>query len=216
MQETLAAACVKISGWDGDKPLWDPMCGSGTLVAEAAMAYCRIPSGYLRKRFGFEALPEFDQSLWRGVRETCDKNIRSLPQGRITGSDISGRAVEAARTNLAQLPFGDRITIRNAPFDTASDFEDGVIITNPPYGKRLGTEPKIRDLYKRLGDFLKNHCSGTTAWVLGEHKVLRKYVGLKPSRKFALTNAKIRCELLMIESFKGFYRDQATRRNLQE
>jgi len=209
MQETLAAACVRISGWTGDRPLWDPMCGSGTVLAEAAMAYCRIPSGYLRKRFGFESLPEFDQPLWRKVKKTCNEGIRPLPPGLISGSDISGRAVDAAIENLSQLPVGDRIYLKKVPFDAGPDFNDGTIITNPPYGKRLQTESQIIDLYKRLGDFLKNHCSGTTAWVLGEHKVLRKYIGLKPSRKVALTNAKIRCELLKIESFRGFYKDRA-------
>ena len=96
MQETVAAAIIRMTEWDGETPLHDPMCGSGTLLAEALMHVCRIPAGYLRRRFGFEALPDFDRQTWTKVKEDADARIRALPDGLISGSDIDPEAVSAA------------------------------------------------------------------------------------------------------------------------
>ena len=114
MQETVAAAVISWTEWDGDRPLIDPMCGSGTLLAEALMHYCRIPAGCLRRRFGFERLPDFDGSLWSSVKAAADRGIRPLPAGLISGSDMDGEAVDTARENLRRLPHGENITLQRA------------------------------------------------------------------------------------------------------
>jgi putative N6-adenine-specific DNA methylase len=97
MQESVAAAIIQASGWQGERPLYDPFCGSGTLLCEALMHYCRIPAGFLRGRFGFEHLPDFDEAIWRQVKTAADAAIRTLPEGLIAGSDSDARAVAAAQ-----------------------------------------------------------------------------------------------------------------------
>ncbi|MEM7396285.1 MAG: THUMP domain-containing protein, partial [Verrucomicrobiota bacterium] len=96
MQETLAAAIVQLSGWDGEQPLHDPMCGSGTILCEALMRYCRMPSGYLNPVFGLRFLPDYDEAIWTRVKEEADRDIRDLPSGLISGSDIDPEALEGA------------------------------------------------------------------------------------------------------------------------
>ena len=116
MQETVAAAIIRFSEWDGSVPLYDPMCGSGTLLCEALMRYSNIPAGIFRNRFGFEFLPDFDGAVWKQVKEAADGNIRELPQGLIAGSDVSAEAVGAARTNLLGLHYGNNVSIEKADF----------------------------------------------------------------------------------------------------
>ena len=138
MQETVAAAIIRLSGWDGERPLYDPMCGSGTLLAEALMHGCRIPAGYLRERFGFEALPDFEAALWQQVKAAADAQMRALPEGRIAGSDLDPDMVAAARQNLAALPFGERVQVRVADVLKLDGFDGTTLVTNPPYGLRMG------------------------------------------------------------------------------
>jgi putative N6-adenine-specific DNA methylase len=181
MQETVAAAVIRVSGWDGDSPLYDPMCGSGTLLSEALMRYCRLPAGMLRKRFGFQCMPDFDPALWQTVREAAQTAGRPLPEGLIGGSDISGQAVSAARANLANLPYRHRVRLKTAPFENLRSLENQTIVCNPPYGIRLGRPQEMAPLYRALGDFLKQRCKGSQAYIFVGDRELLKYVGLKPS-----------------------------------
>ena len=183
MQETVAAAIIRISEWDGSVPLYDPMCGSGTLLCEALMHYCDIPAGIFRKRFGFEFLPDYRGAVWNQVKTEADGRIRELPKGLIDGSDVSAEAVSAARTNLMGLHFGNRVGIERADFRQLPALEGHVIVANPPYGIRMGKNVNLDLFYKDLGDFLKQKCSGSTAFVyFGERKYIKK-VGLKASWK---------------------------------
>lgn len=202
MQETLAAALVRLSKWDGTTPLWDCMCGSGTILCEALMKYCRIPAQYLHERFGFFALPDFDQSLWEKVRKEGRTGIRALPKGLIRGSDKSGKAIAAARENLAALPYGENVALTVRQFQESENFENGTIITNPPYGVRLGDRKSVMQLYRQLGDYIKKQCLGTTAFILVGDKTMTKSIGLKPSRKVPLKNGDLESELVRIESFR--------------
>ena len=188
MQETVAAAIVRLTGWEGEQPLYDLMCGSGTLLAEALMHYCRIPAGYLRSHFGFEALPDFDQALWMSVRKTANAQIRPLPAGLINGSDVSPEAVAAARANLRSLPSGKNVTVTVQPYQAIDRLENATMITNPPYGKRLGNPESMGTFYKSLGDFLKQRCTGSTAYLYVGERALLKKVGLRPSWKKPLVN----------------------------
>jgi len=203
MQETLAAAILKISKWDGENPLWDPMCGSGTILCEALMHYCRIPAQKLRKKFGFFNLPEFDKTLWNKVREEYDSKIRQLPKKIIHGSDKSQEAIKVAKENLSHLPFSESVDISCRPFQHVKNFENGTIIVNPPYGIRLGEIEEVKELYKEFGDFLKNNCPGTSAFVYTGNQELRKFIGLKTTKRTPLDNGKLKGVLLQIDSYKG-------------
>jgi putative N6-adenine-specific DNA methylase len=183
MQETVAAAIIRFSEWDGSVPLYDPLCGSGTLLCEALMRYSNIPAGVFRNRFGFEFLPDFDGAVWKQVKKEADGHIRELPKGLIAGSDVSAEAVSAARTNLMGLHYGNNVSVERADFRKLPALEDHVIVANPPYGIRMGEDENLEVFYKNLGDFLKQKCKGSTAFVyFGERKYIKK-IGLKASWK---------------------------------
>lgn len=201
MQETLAAAVIRLSGWEGERPLVDPMCGSGTLLGEGLMRHCRIPAGYLRKRFGFERFPDFSAAVWKRVKGEADAAIRPLPEGLISGSDRSPEAIAAARGNLSALPEGPRIALRTARFQDLPGFPASCIVCNPPYGIRCGQGEDLALLLREFGDFLKKRCTGSTACVYyGEPKYLRS-LGLKPSWKIPLRNAELEGRLAGYELY---------------
>ena len=183
MQETVAAAIIRFSEWDGSVPLYDPLCGSGTLLCEALMRYSNIPAGVFRNRFGFEFLPDFDGAVWKQVKKEADGHIRELPKGLIAGSDVSAEAVSAARTNLMGLHYGNNVSVERADFRKLPALEEHVIVTNPPYGIRMGGDENLEMFYKNLGDFLKQKCKGSAAFVyFGEREYIKK-IGLKASWK---------------------------------
>ncbi|MFN2436116.1 MAG: class I SAM-dependent RNA methyltransferase [Desulfotignum sp.] len=187
MQETVAAAIIRRSGWDGTIPLYDPMCGSGTLLAEALMIYCRIPAQVFRTRFGFERLPDFDSRLWEDIRLAAEQNIRPLHPGLIAGSDMSEQAVAAAKTNLMGLHHGADVTVTQTDFRDIPGIEDSLIVTNPPYGIRMGKDRDMKQFYQNLGMFLRERCRRSSALVyFGDPKYI-KHVPLAPSWKEPLT-----------------------------
>jgi len=183
MQETLAAAIIKLSEWDGDRPLIDPMCGSGTLLGEALLHYCRIPAAFQRQRFGFMALPDFDPELWEQVLDDAEAQVRTLPPGLISGSDIDTKAITTARGNLVGLPNGDSIQLTTMPFQEIAAIKNTTIVCNPPYGIRLQNKQKATDLLEEFGTFLKHRCTGSTAYLYLGKRELLKAVGLRPSWK---------------------------------
>jgi len=183
MRETVAAAMIRFSEWDGSVPLYDPLCGSGTLLCEALMRYSHIPAGVFRNRFGFECLPDFDGAVWKQVKKEADGHIRELPKGLIAGSDVSAEAVSAARTNLMGLHYGNNVSVERADFRELPALGAHVIVTNPPYGIRMGGDENLEMFYKNFGDFLKQKCKGSAAFVyFGEREYIKK-IGLKASWK---------------------------------
>jgi len=201
LQETLAAALVRLSGWQGERPLVDPMCGSGTIVTEAFMHYCRVPAAFKREKFGFESMPDFDAGAWEIVRRECDAAVRPLPDKLICGSDSDRQAMDAARSNLREIPGTRGVPLERKDFRELAGIRDATIICNPPYGMRIGELEATRSLYKELGDFLKQRCQGSTAYVLCGNLDLIPAIGLKPSRRFVLFNGPIECRLLKIEIY---------------
>ena len=201
MQETLAAAIVEFSEWDGEAPLYDPFCGSGTILCEALMKYCRIPPGYLRKRFGFENLPEFDREQWMSLKKSINSRIRELPEGLIGGSDISREAVRAASGNCSLLPCGDRITLKTNPYSNIDELHNITMVTNPPYGLRLRKNENMDVFIKEFGDFLKQRCSGSKAWIYFGKRELIKSMGLRSSIKIPLHNGKLDGRLVLYEMY---------------
>jgi putative N6-adenine-specific DNA methylase len=201
MQETTAAAIIRFSQWDGSVPLYDPLCGSGTLLCEALMAYSRIPAGIFRQRFGFESLPDFDRSVWQQFKKEADGRIRKLPQGLIAGSDISAEAVSAARTNLMGLHGGRSVRVERADFKALPAIEGQVIVANPPYGIRMGGGEDLESFYKAFGDFLKQRCKGSTAYIyFGERRYIKK-IGLKASWKKPITAGGLDGRLVKYEMY---------------
>ncbi len=188
MQETLAAAIVRLTEWDGARPLHDPMCGSGTLLAEAMIRYAGMPASILRSSFGFERLPDFNKSIWNAEKKAAQKAMKTLPDGLISGSDISGRAVEVARGNLAKLPGGKNVKLDRFDFRDHPGLPDSVIITNPPYGIRLGKSNDVTGLYRAFGDFLKSRCGGSEAYVYFGDRDLMHHLGLGTTWKKDLKN----------------------------
>jgi 23S rRNA (guanine2445-N2)-methyltransferase len=183
MQETVAAAIIRFSEWDGSVPLYDPLCGSGTLLCEALMRYSNIPAGIFRNRFGFEFLPDFDGTVWKQVKKEADGHIRELPKGLIAGSDVSAEAVSAARTNLMGLHYGNNVSVERADFKKLPVLEKHVIVTNPPYGIRMGGDGNLEMFYQNFGDFLKQKCKGSAAFVYFGEREYIKNMGLKASWK---------------------------------
>ncbi len=183
MQETVAAAIIYFTKWDGSVPLYDPLCGSGTLLCEALMRYCHIPSGIFRKKFGFECLPDFDPAVWKQVKNEADQNIQELPNGLIAGSDLSKKAVKATKINIMGLHSGKNITVIRRDFRELPPIEGQLIVTNPPYGIRMGGDEDLEVFYKNFGDFLKQKCKGSSAYIyFGERQYIKK-IGLKASWK---------------------------------
>jgi putative N6-adenine-specific DNA methylase len=201
MQETVAAAIIRFSQWDGSVPLYDPLCGSGTLLCEALMQYSNIPAGVFRNRFGFEFLPDFDRTVWKQEKKEADGQIRELPQGLIGGSDLSSEAVSAARTNLMGLHFGNNVNVDRADFRELPAMEGHVVVTNPPYGIRMGGDEDLERFYKALGDFLKQKCKGSSAYIyFGERKYIKK-IGLKTSWKKPITAGGLDGRLVKYEMY---------------
>ena len=206
MQETLAAAMVNLCDWDKKTPIWDPMCGSGTILAELLMLYCNIPAQYLRKNFGFETMPDFDNKIWQKVKQEEDAKIIELPSGLIYGSDKDSNALKSAQKNLAMLPGGQKVSLRVADFKEKENFENSVIITNPPYGVRMGEKDEAETLYRDFGNFLKKKANGTTAFIYIGDATMKKAFGLKPSFGKKLINGSLEGLFLRIESFRVKFR----------
>ena len=201
LRETLAAAVIALTGWDGGIPLSDPMCGSGTIPIEAALLAGRVPPG-LRRSFGFQRWLDFDARLWDRLLNEAESGIQRLPVGLITGYDQDSRALVLAGRNAAKAGFEGQVHFFHAALEEfRPEGDTGVVIINPPYGMRLGEEDELRELYCRIGDILKQRCRGWTGFVLTGNLELAKYIGLKASRRFVLFNGPIECRLLRYELY---------------
>lgn len=201
LRETLAAAIIALTGWDGAIPLADPMCGSGTIPIEAAFFAGRVAPGRNRS-FGFQHWLNFDAELWDRILTDAEKGIQKLPVGLITGYDKDSRALKLACRNADAAGFRGQIHFLHSAFDEFKPKGDkGVVIINPPYGKRLGDVEKLKDLYRQIGDVMKQRCRGWRGFVLTGNVELAKYIGLKASRRFVLFNGPIECRLLRYELY---------------
>ena len=165
------------------------------------MHYCRIPASYFRKRFGFEHLPDFDRSIWKAVQQETEQAIRPLPESLITGSDISVKALEATQANLAVLPGGADIKLKAIDFRNIKSLENSTIVCNPPYGLRLQKKEGIEKFYRDLGDFLKQHCKGSNAYIYFGDRQLIKCIGLRSSWKKPLASGGLDGRLVKLEMF---------------
>jgi putative N6-adenine-specific DNA methylase len=201
MIETLAAAVVSLSGWDGSGPLYDPMCGSGTLLCEAFLLATKTPAGFLRGRFGFESFPDFDRPLWERVRAEGMENVRPVERGVIAGSDIDAVAVAAARANCGRMDPHGRVAIRQADMFELEGIEGATIVCNPPYGVRLGHGEDMADFFRRFGDFLKRRCRGSVAYLFFGDPAHLKHIGLRASKRIPLSTGGLDGRLARFELY---------------
>ena len=210
LRESLAAAIIMATGYDGRGPLVCPMCGSGTLAIEAALIASRRAPGLLRSNYGFMHTKYFDETKWRQMRSEALKASKgrggkaAFRPGRIVATDIDAEAVEAARKNAMTAGVGHLIDFDVCDFaETALPEGAGIVVVNPEYGLRLGEIAELEETYKRIGDFFKQKCSGYTGYIFTGNPALGKKVGLRTSRRFEFYNASIECRLLKYELYSG-------------
>ena len=201
INEVLAAALIKMSGWQFDCDLIDPFCGSGTILVEAALMARNIYPGVFRRKFGFENWKDFNPELLRSIFDD-DSNERTF-EHRIIGADINLRAVEAAQANAKAAGVADLITVEQREIRNFTHPESpALLITNPPYGERLRPED-LSDIYRTLGEKLKREFQGGEAWVISSREELFDSMRLRPSFKVPLQNGSLDCELRKYVTFEG-------------
>ena len=202
LNEVLAAGLIQLSGWDKRTDFLDPMCGSGTLLIEAALLSCNIPSNINRKEFAFEKWKDWDEDLYLTIEEAQLNKIQGLA-GYITGYDKAPSAVAKARDNVRNANLEEFISIEKDNFFFTKKEEDTPLhlVSNPPYGERL--EGDINALYKKFGDTLKQHYTNTQAWIITSNLEAMKHLGLRPSRKIKLYNGKLESRLLHYSIYAG-------------
>jgi putative N6-adenine-specific DNA methylase len=204
INEVLAAGMILLTGWHGEKDFLDPMCGSGTLLIEAAMIAKGIPPGMYRKSFGFEQWPDFNEKLFE---EIYNGEYEKEFNGKIFGSDISPMDIALAKANVKNASLSKVIELQVHDFiNMEPPFENGIIITNPPYGERMKPQ-SITELYTSMGNTLKNKFAGFEAWIISSSEDGLKSVGLKPAKKIDLFNGALACSFRCFELFKGTHKD---------
>lgn len=203
LNEILAAGLLYLSGWKPEQNLIDPMCGSGTILIEAALMANNIPPGACRKKFGFNNWPDFDKELFEQIIQFQDTLNSTQSKGRIIGADISKNAISIAKENIINAQLQNVIELNVCEFNSfIPPVEAGVIISNPPYGERLKQEDII-EFYKEIGNNLKNKFSNFDAWILSANLNAMKFIGLHPSKKIKLMNAALECTFNKFEIYQG-------------
>lgn len=208
LSEVLAAGLVALSGWTPDRPLIDPMCGSGTIIIEAAFKALRWPAQYFRKGFGFMHWKDFDSMLWEEVRnEAHDLRLNSLP-APILGYDHDAITLRKCMENLISSRLYGEVDVQVASFERLEPAVagDALLITNPPYDERMPLA-NAYDFYGMLGSRLKHLWQGKEAWILAADTPALHAVGLRPSQKFRLFNGPIPCRFVQYEMFAGSRKD---------
>ena len=202
INETLASAIVKFSGWDGTTPFLDGMCGSGTIPIEAVFQARNIPSQWYRPRFGFMTWENYDFDLWKQVRDEAKEGVKDL-ETDVFASDNSEISLHAAQYNIKNARLDKYIQTQLSDFqDLDRPAEKGVIIINPPYGERLDPDD-INELYSLIGDTLKQNFDGWDAWIITSNKEALKHLGLRTARRIKLYNGPLETRLVHYPLYRG-------------
>lgn len=212
LNEVLAAGMILLSGWKGDTDFIDPMCGSGTLLIEAALIAQNIAPGVFRKEYAFEKWNDFDSELFDSIYND-DSQEREFKH-HIYGYDIDMKAVNTARINVKAAGMSSIITVENADFkDFKLPENKSLMITNPPYGERIST-PNLLGTYKMIGETLKKQFKDNEAWVLSYRQECFDQIGLRPSIKIPLYNGSLECEFRKYQMFDGKLKDFRSEGNI--
>ncbi len=201
LNEVLAAGIIMLSDYKGIEYFYDPMCGSGTILTEAARIFMNIPPQYSRKNFAFQKFTNYDYKVWNKVKREAEKRINKDISIKIIGTDIDERIKKIAEKNISEAGLRHYITVHKKDFlNTKFENKKGLIITNPPYDRRLKSE-NILNFYKNIGDTLKNGYKNWSAYIFSGNKNALKKIGLKTSKKFKLYNGKIESDLYKYEIY---------------
>jgi putative N6-adenine-specific DNA methylase len=202
LKETLAAALIEMTEWTADSTFFDPLCGSGTLPIEAAFKALNIAPGLSREQFGFQTWQDFDRPLWLQLVTEAKNSQLSALNFPIIGSDNSSEIIEQARINAQNCHLEKQLKFTQQELsDIQPPSDRGIIICNPPYGKRIGTETELEELYKLLGDIFKQRFTGWTAYILTGNKELSKKIGLRTAKRIPVYNGSLPCTLLKYELY---------------
>ena len=203
INEVLAAGILMLSGWRGDTDFLDPMCGSGTLLIEAAMIACNIPPNLNRKAFAFQKWSDWDNDLYEKIEASSLNKTRSFSHN-ITGYDKAPSAIRKAAQNISNANLDDFIKIEREDFFKTEKLDPDKslhIVFNPPYGERLPIDIDV--FYSRIGDTLKQSYAGTQAWFITANMEALKHVGLRPSRRIKVFNGKLESKFVKYEIYSG-------------
>ena len=205
INEALAAGMLLLAGWNGQSDFYDPMCGSGTLLIEAALIARNIAPGVYRQGFAFEKWADFDANLWDEVYND-DSREREFKH-KIYGSDAGYYAVQAATKNIQSASLQRDIEVKQIRVEELrladTNTEGALVMINPPYGERLSQDKNVLRLYQDMGTALKHQFSGATAWIISSNEDALKCVGLRPAKKIHLVNGDLECLFNKYELFKG-------------
>ncbi|EIC13738.1 class I SAM-dependent RNA methyltransferase [Kingella kingae] len=209
LRENLAAGLLLLAGYDGSQPFQDPFCGSGTIAIEAALIALNRAAG-LNRRFGFENLANFDKALWIKLKAEARSQIKDKPLAKISASDNDRFMTRAAKENAQAAEVDMFIEINTLDVqDTRPNGENGVVVSNPPYGVRLAEVQALHALYPQLGSWLKQHYAGWTAGMFTGDMEMPKLMRLKPKRKIPLYNGNLDCRLFLFDMVAGSNRDKS-------
>ncbi len=204
LQETLAAAVVMATGWEGSGHFINPMCGSGTLAIEAALIGLNRAPGLIRDNYSFMHLRGFNAPLWERMKEAARAESKKDLGARIIATDINPETIGFAKMNASNAAVEDVIEFGTCEFaDTPVPYGGGTVILNPEYGQRMGEEKDLGEIYKRIGDFFKQRCRGYSGYVFTGNPSLAKKVGLRAKRRVPFFNSTIECRLLEYELYEG-------------
>lgn len=206
INEALAAGLLLMSGWTGQSDFYDPMCGSGTFLIEAAMIALGIAPGIYRKAFAFEKWPDFDAELFNDIYN--DDSLEKDFAHHIYGSDASFYCVRATEKNIQSAGLSKYISVRQCRIqDLQPEAANMHVMINPPYGERLKAGEDVMALYREMGDTLKHRFAGSTAWIISSNEDALKCVGLKPSKRIPMLNGDLECKFNCYEMFAGEHKD---------
>ncbi|MFC0344948.1 THUMP domain-containing class I SAM-dependent RNA methyltransferase [Epilithonimonas hispanica] len=201
INEVLASGMLQLAGWDGKGNFLDPMCGSGTLLIEAAMLAMDLPAQTFRRYFAFQNWKNYDSELFKTIKEVRLNRVKEFT-GKIVGYDIDSEALNVAHNNVESAEMEDIITLRHKNFfDSEKDMFPLLMVFNPPYDERISINDD--DFYKKIGDTFKQHYPNTLAWLISADLDAPKKIGLRPSRKIKLFNGKLETRFLQYEMYDG-------------
>ena len=205
INEALAAGMLLLAGWRGQGDFYDPMCGSGTLLIEAALIARNIAPGIYRKGFAFEKWANFDADLFEDIYSD-DSRERDF-QHKIYGSDAGFYAVQVATKNIESANLQRDIEVKQIRVQelrqAERDTEGALVMINPPYGERLAQDKDVLRLYQDMGTTLKHQFNGATAWIISSNEEALKCIGLRPAKRVRLMNGELECLFNQYELFKG-------------